>query len=470
MRDAIVALGGDPARINPLQPVDLVIDHSVQVDEYGTEAAALINVEHGVRAQQRALRVPQWGQQALAQLPRRAAGHRHLPPGEPRVPRRRWCSPREEDGETLAYCDSLVGTDSHTTMINGLGVLGWGVGGIEAEAAMLGQPVSMLIPEVIGFKLARQAARRRDGHRPRAHLHRDAPQEEGGRQVRGVLRPRPLVALARRPRDDRQHGPRVRRDDGLLPRRRRDAQVPAPHRPQRRSRSRSSRRTARRRGSSAPTTRPTREFTDTLALDLSTVEPSLAGPKRPQDRVPLSHSKRMFREALASQLASQLAPRGGGGQAARPGRPRRTMVAEGAPGGAGGQRRAVRVSRPDSSRCKHGARGDRRDHACTNTVEPERDAGGRAARAEGRGARAADASPWVKTSLAPGSKVVTEYFNKAGVHAGARRARLQHRRLRLHHVHRQLGPAPGADQRGDRRAASSTSPRCSRATATSKGA
>ena len=140
-------------RINPLQPVDLVIDHSVQVDEYGTDAAFLINAELEFERNQRALRVPALGPERVQELPRRAARHRHLPPGEPRVPRRSASSSNDDDGERVAYPDSLVGTDSHTTMINGLGVLGWGVGGIEAEAAMLGQPVSMLIPEVVGFKL-----------------------------------------------------------------------------------------------------------------------------------------------------------------------------------------------------------------------------------------------------------------------------------------------------------------------------
>src|SRR5215211_3029821 len=138
MRDAMVALGGDPKRINPLQPVDLVIDHSVQVDEYGSDAAFLINTEREFE---------RWGQNALDNF-------RVVPPGTGICHQvnleylGRVVFTRDEDGATVAYPDSLVGTDSHTTMINGLGVMGWGVGGIEAEAAMLGQPVSMLIPEV----------------------------------------------------------------------------------------------------------------------------------------------------------------------------------------------------------------------------------------------------------------------------------------------------------------------------------
>jgi aconitate hydratase len=152
MRDAIARLGGDPQRINPLQPVDLVIDHSVQVDEYGTDAAYLINTGLEVERNKERYVFLRWGQNAFRNF-------RVVPPGTGichqvnleylgQVVFR-----SDENGESMAYPDSLVGTDSHTTMINGLGVLGWGVGGIEAEAAMLGQPVSMLIPEVVGFKL-----------------------------------------------------------------------------------------------------------------------------------------------------------------------------------------------------------------------------------------------------------------------------------------------------------------------------
>ena len=131
---------------------------------------------------------------------------------------------------SVAFPDTLVGTDSHTTMINGLGVLGWGVGGIEAEAAMLGQPLYMLTPQVVGFSLTGQAARRRDRHRPRPHRHPDAAQEGRGREVRGVLRPRPRPDEPGRPRHHREHGARIRRDLRLLPGGRRDAPLPAAHR------------------------------------------------------------------------------------------------------------------------------------------------------------------------------------------------------------------------------------------------
>ena len=151
MRDAMADLGGDPAKINPLVPAELVIDHSVQVDVFGTRDAFAHERRARVRAQQRALPVPALGPGGVRQLRRRPARHRDRPPGQPRVPRARGLRRRRD--RALAYPDTLVGTDSHTTMVNGLGVLGWGVGGIEAEAAMLGQPMSMLIPQVIGFKL-----------------------------------------------------------------------------------------------------------------------------------------------------------------------------------------------------------------------------------------------------------------------------------------------------------------------------
>src|SRR6476619_6719888 len=152
MRDAMRQLGGDPKRINPLQPVDLVIDHSVQVDEYGSDAAFLINTEKEFERNRERYEFLRWGQNALNNF-------RVVPPGTGICHQvnleylGRVVFTRQENGATIAYPDSLVGTDSHTTMINGLGVMGWGVGGIEAEAAMLGQPVSMLIPEVVGFKL-----------------------------------------------------------------------------------------------------------------------------------------------------------------------------------------------------------------------------------------------------------------------------------------------------------------------------
>ena len=177
-------------KINPLVPVDLVIDHSVIVDEFGNAARLRRERRARIRAQRRALPLPALGPVGLRQFPRRAAGHRHLPPGQPRIPRADGLDATRTAGDAVAYPDTLVGTDSHTTMVNGLAVLGWGVGGIEAEAAMLGQPISMLIPEVVGFQLTGKLPRGRHRHRPRAHRHADAAQEGRGRQVRRVLRRR----------------------------------------------------------------------------------------------------------------------------------------------------------------------------------------------------------------------------------------------------------------------------------------
>ncbi len=153
-----------------------------------------LNSRAGVLAQRGALRVPALGPERVQQLPRGAARHGHRPPGESRVPGARRL-PRDHDGVLQAFPDSLVGTDSHTTMVNGLGVVGWGVGGIEAEGAMLGQPISMLIPEVVGVRARRRAARGRDRHRPRADRHRNAAQGGRRRQVRRVLRRRALASL-----------------------------------------------------------------------------------------------------------------------------------------------------------------------------------------------------------------------------------------------------------------------------------
>ena len=197
MRDAIAEMGGKPERINPLQPVELVIDHSVQVDVYGTAGRLRAQRRARVRAQRRALRLPQVGTERAGRL----SGP--MPPDTGIVHQvnieylARIVFGAGGAGEAaatgtapLAYPDSVVGTDSHTPMANGLGVLAWGVGGIEAEAAMLGQPVTMLIPEGDRLPPCRQAERRRHRHRPRSSDHADAAQEGRRRKVRRVLRPR----------------------------------------------------------------------------------------------------------------------------------------------------------------------------------------------------------------------------------------------------------------------------------------
>ena len=249
MRDAMKRLGGDPRKINPLQPVELVIDHSVQVDEAGTPQAFADQRRAGIRAQPRALRLPPLGPERASTT---SASSRRTPASSTRSTSNTWpawsSTPSDGRGRPLAYPDTLVGTDSHTTMINGLGVLGWGVGGIEAEAAMLGQPVSMLVPAGRRLQAHRHPPRRGDRHRPGADRHPDAAEEGRGRQVRRVLRRRPGRASAGRPGHDRQHGPRVRRDLRDVPDRRRDAPIPRALGPAARARSAWSRRTAKAQG------------------------------------------------------------------------------------------------------------------------------------------------------------------------------------------------------------------------------
>ena len=254
MRDGVVRLGGDPeegqsaaarrAGHRPLGP------------GRSLRRAERVRAERRARvlAQPRALHVPALGPDGVRQLQGRPARHRHRPPGQSRVPRARRLQ-RAGGGDPLAYPDTLVGTDSHTTMVNGLGVVGWGVGGIEAEAAMLGQPISMLIPRGRRLPPDQPPAGRGDRDRSRADDHRAAAQARRRRQVRRVLRARPRVPDDRRSRDARQHVAGIRRDDRDLPDRRHDARLPAPDRARRGAGRSSSRRTRRSRGSSA---RPTR--------------------------------------------------------------------------------------------------------------------------------------------------------------------------------------------------------------------
>ena len=232
MREALAEMGGNPEKINPLAPADLVIDHSVIVDQFATSQAFGANAALEFNRNRERYAFLRWGQDAFRNF-------RVVPPDTGichQVNLEYLASVVFTGAGRTAYPDTLVGTDSHTTMINGLGVLGWGVGGIEAEAALLGQPQSMLIPDVIGFKLVGTLPGGRDRDRPRPHGHADAPQEGRRREVRRVLRPRRRGPRPDRPRDDREHGARVRRDDGLLPRRRRDDQVPEVHEPARQDR------------------------------------------------------------------------------------------------------------------------------------------------------------------------------------------------------------------------------------------
>ena len=400
MRDAMVALGGDPTKINPLQPVDLVIDHSVQVDEYGTEASLLINTELEFERNLERYQFLKWGQTALHNF-------RVVPPGtgichQVNLEYLGQVVFTANDGnETLAYCDSLVGTDSHTTMINGLGVMGWGVGGIEAEAAMLGQPVSMLIPEVVGFKL--------HGKLPAGATATDLvltctemlrKKKVVGKFVEFYGTGLSSLALADRATIANM-APEYGATMGFFP-------VDDETLKYLRLSGRSDEQVAlveaytKRQGLFRTDATPDPVFTDTLELDLSTVVPSLAGPKRPQDRVPLSQSKAMYREALTAQrLANGKAV---GNEAA-------TMVAEGGPADSVG----VAVEYRDQTfTLQDGHVVIAAITSCTNTSNPSvmLAAGLLAQKAVALGLKT---KPWVKTSLAPGSKVATDYFIKAGV-------------------------------------------------------
>ena len=418
MRDAIARLGGDPKRINPLQPVDLVIDHSVQVDEYGTEAAVLINTELEFDRNRERYEFLRWGSEAFENF-------RVVPPGTGICHQvnleylGQVVFTAQVGEEAQAYPDSLVGTDSHTTMINGLGVLGWGVGGIEAEAAMLGQPVSMLIPEVVGFKL-------------HGRLPPGATATDLVLTVTEMLRKKKVVgkfvefygaglsslALADRATIGNM-SPEYGATMGFFPvddetlkylrlSGRSDHQVALVER------------YCKEQGLFRTDATPDPVFSDTIELDLSTVEPSLAGPKRPQDRVPLKRSKQLFREALegelerAGTLAGTAAARKATAVSATPELAQSVMVAEGSgqpqhEGGGvhcelHGQRFVLR----------HGSVVIAAITSCTNTSNPSvMLAAGMLAR--NAVAKGLETKPWVKTSLAPGSKVVTEYLKKSGV-------------------------------------------------------
>jgi aconitate hydratase len=413
MRDAMVELGGDPRRINALQPVELVIDHSVQVDEYGTAAAFLINAEREFERNRERYAFLRWGQGTFANF-------RVVPPDTGIVHQvnleylARVVMTAEGGGDApFAYPDTLVGTDSHTTMINGLGVLGWGVGGIEAEAAMLGQPVSMLIPQVVGFRLVGELAE-------------GATATDLVLTVTERLRQRGVVGkfveffgpgLAGLPLADRatiaNMAPEYGATCGIFP-------VDDVALDYLRFTGRPPERVAlveaylKEQGLFHTAASPEAVYSDTLELDLGTVEPSLAGPKRPQDRVRLGAVKASFRAALAEmvEVASWSGPRretvarweGEGGD------PHPAAVAE--PAALGTGVRATIAGREVV--LNHGAVVIAAITSCTNTSNPSVmvAAGLVAKKAVARGL---EVPPWVKTSLAPGSKVVTRYLAEAGL-------------------------------------------------------
>ncbi|HEY0292011.1 MAG TPA: aconitate hydratase AcnA [Hansschlegelia sp.] len=380
MRDAMVHLGGDPKRINPLVPVDLVIDHSVIVNFFGDNAAFGKNVDEEYRQNQERYRFLKWGQMAFDNF-------RVVPPGTgichqvnlEYLAQTVWT--KEENGETVAYPDTCVGTDSHTTMVNGLGVLGWGVGGIEAEAAMLGQPVSMLIPEVIGFKLT-------------GRLNEGITATDLVLTVTQMLRKKGVVgkfveffgdgldhlSLADRATIGNM-APEYGATCGFFPV---DAETLAYLDETGRDPERLALVEAycKAQGMWREAGSPDPLFTDLLELDITTVEPSLAGPKRPQDRVLLKETKAGFLAALEGEFKKP-------GEASK----------------------RVPVANSDFD-LGHGDVTIAAITSCTNTSNPSVliAAGLLARNAVAKGLKS---KPWVKTSLAPGSQVVEGYLNAA---------------------------------------------------------
>ena len=388
MRAAIARAGGDPGLINPIVPVDLVIDHSVQVDHFATPEALRLNAEIEFRRNHERYQFLRWAQKAFANF-------RVVPPAtgivhQVNLEYLATVVARDEQ-RALAFPDTLVGTDSHTTMINGLGVLGWGVGGIEAEAAMLGQPLYMPVPEVIGFRLF-------------GSLPDGATATDLTLTVVQMLRQKGVVGkfveffgegLSAISLPDRatiaNMAPEYGATMGFFPI---DAETLDYLRRTGRTAEqvRLVERYARAQGIFRADDTPTPLFTDTLELDLSAVVPSVAGPKRPQDRVPLAEAKQSFRAALQ-------APVGRRGFA--------LSDAEMA-------RRASVGLNGHSAELGHGAVVIAAITSCTNTSNPSvmLGAGLLARKAVERGLAV---RPWVKTSLAPGSRVVSEYLRESGL-------------------------------------------------------
>jgi aconitate hydratase len=389
MRDGILHLGGDAQHVNPLQPVELVIDHSVQVDHFGAANAIGLNADLEYTRNRERYVFLRWGQTAFRNF-------RVVPPETGIVHQvnieylARVVCRETKDGHTLAYPDTVFGTDSHTTMVNGLGVVGWGVGGIEAEAAMLGQPSSMLIPEVVGYKLT--------GRLPDGATATDlvltiteALRKKGvvgtfveffgpglkhltiaDRVTLGNMCPEYGATVAIFPIDDMtlEYLRLTARDPAQV------SLVEA---------------YAKAQGLFRTDATPDAKYATTIELDLSTVEPSLAGPRRPQDRVPLGRAKSSFAQALGDlKKGIKTAP---------------------ASGGKGG---GTAVAEAVATQLEHGSVVIAAITSCTNTSNPSVmiAAGLVAKRAVERGLKA---KPWVKTSLAPGSKVVTDYLAKAGL-------------------------------------------------------
>ena len=383
MREAMKRLGGDPKKINPLAPVDLVIDHSVQVDFYGSADALHKNSEIEFKRNVERYAFLRWGQTAFDNF-------RLIPPdtGICHQVNLEYLAPvvfrAQKDGAHFAYPDTVVGTDSHTTMINGLGVVGWGVGGIEAEAALLGQPIIMLIPEVIGFKLhgkLPEGATATDLVLTVVQMLRKKGVVEkfvefygaglsslslADRATIGNMGPEYGATIGYFPIDDEtlRYLELTGRDRDLI-------NLVESY--------------AKEQGMFRTDSSPDPMFTDSLELDLATVVPSLSGPRRPQDRIPLTESKKSFKEALPSLM--------------KDGDVNKTVTVQ---------------NNGDKFALTHGSVVISAITSCTNTSNPSVmiGAGLLAKKAAEKGLAS---KPWVKTSLAPGSKVVTEYLKDSGL-------------------------------------------------------
>ena len=470
MRDAMADLGGDPSKINPLVPAELVIDHSVQVDMFGTRDAFRFNAEKEFERNKERYAFLRWGQGAFE-------GFKVVPPDTGIVHQvnleylSRVVFTSDEtahDGPVQAYPDTLVGTDSHTTMINGLGILGWGVGGIEAEAAMLGQPMSMLIPRVVGFK-----------------LHGDLPEGATATDlvltVTQMLREHGVVSkfvefygpgVPNLPLADRatigNMSPEFGSTCAIFPI---DAEtlryLEFSGRPKERIELVEA--YAREQGlwhdedSEEPT------YSETLELDLGEVVPSLAGPKRPQDRVSLTESKASFRMALENYLPDEEddpddeasaesfpasdAPASNGGDGHSP-----SHAHEDSGSGTGGAQVADRIEAPSQVTLEDGTETEL-DHghvviaaitSCTNTSNPSVMIGAGPAGQE-RGRPRADGQAVGQDLARAGLQGRHGVLRAREAGRAAREARLPPRRLRLHDLHRQLRPAAGGDLRGRQR-------------------
>ncbi|PRY29916.1 aconitate hydratase AcnA [Pseudosporangium ferrugineum] len=418
MREAVKELGGDPTKVNPLAPAELVIDHSVIADLFGREDAFARNVELEYQRNRERYQFLRWGQTAFNEF-------KVVPPGTGIVHQVNieYLARTIMERNGQAYPDTVVGTDSHTTMVNGLGVLGWGVGGIEAEAAMLGQPVSMLIPRVVGFKLS--------GEMPAGTTATDLVltitemlREHGvvskfvefyGPGVSAV----PLANRATIGNMSPEYGSTVAIfpiDDETIKylklTGRSEAQVKLVEA------------YAKRQGLWLdPAAEP--HFSERLELDLSTIVPSLAGPKRPQDRVPLNAAKPMFRDALTNYVQNE----GHADEASAESFPAsdppanavdddadKPHVFSAAAGANGRPSKPTRVVGEDGTEFEldHGFVGIAAITSCTNTSNPQVMIGA-ALLAKNAVERGLTRKPWVKTTLAPGSKVVMDYYDRAGL-------------------------------------------------------